>query len=80
MADERGFSLIELVLIIVIIAVLAFTLAPRLQEATGFRLPTVTRKVAQDIRYARQKSMDTRVMYGGWTFSPLQPFTGCIAA
>lgn len=64
MDNAKGFSLIELIIIILIIAVLAVTLVPRLKESTEFRLPITARKVTQDIRYARQKGMDTRVTYG----------------
>lgn len=63
-SDAGGFSLIELLVLLLIIAILAFTLIPRIKTATGFRLPLAAEKVARDLRYARQKAMDTRVPYG----------------
>ena len=53
---NRGFTLVELVVVLLLIAVLAFVASPRLSQNT-LELSSQAEQVATDIRYAQTLSM-----------------------
>ncbi len=68
---RKGFSFLELVITVVIIAILAVVAIPRIFDIGEMRLDMALGKVAGDIRFAREHAMNynrrTRI-----TFSPAQ--------
>lgn len=57
---ERGFTLIEIVMVLLLIAILAVVVIPRLGTYTGMQLEVAAKKVASDIRYAQSLAMANR--------------------
>lgn len=58
MKDNRGFTIIELVLVLVLVAILGATVAPMLfRGAAGIGAGAMARKVKDDIRYAQSLAM-----------------------
>jgi prepilin-type N-terminal cleavage/methylation domain-containing protein len=53
---NRGFTLVELVLVLVLVAILAFVALPRLSQNT-LELSSQAEQVATDVRYAQALSM-----------------------
>jgi len=53
---SRGFTLVELIVVILVIGVLAFVVSPRLSQNT-IELSSQAEQVATDIRYAQTLSM-----------------------
>ena len=62
--DKRGFTLIELVMIIVILAILALTVMPKATTASSVRLGAACQKIASDLRYTQEMSMAQQVRFG----------------
>lgn len=60
---QRGFTLIELVVIILITAIIAFVMIPR-SDLTGNRAASAARKLLSDIRYAQQLANTTQSRSG----------------
>lgn len=54
-----GFTLIELILVLVIIGFLTALVAPAITSLTGLKLKTTTRKMAAGLRYARSQAVAT---------------------
>ena len=52
-----GFTLIELILVLVIIGFLTSLVAPAITSTTGLRLKTTTKKVAAGLRFARSQAV-----------------------
>ena len=60
---QKGFTLIELVLVIVIMGIMGLVVIPRI-DLGGDRASAAARKIVSDIRYAMQLSNTTRVIHG----------------
>ena len=58
----QGFTLIELILVLVIIGFLTSLVAPAITSSTGLRLKTTVRRLAAGLRFARSK--DKLFWYG----------------
>jgi type II secretory pathway pseudopilin PulG len=61
---ERGFSLIETVLIIVILSILSVTIWANLGGFSEMKLGSATKKLASEIRYAYQLSTTKQIIHG----------------
>lgn len=60
---SKGFTLIEIVMVTLLIAILAAVVIPRLGMFTGMQLEVAAKKVASDIRYAQSAAMTNRTTY-----------------
>ena len=59
LGECRGFTLIELILVLVIIGLLTSLIVPAITSLTGLKLKTATRRVAAGLRYARSQAVTT---------------------
>jgi prepilin-type N-terminal cleavage/methylation domain-containing protein len=57
MKRQNGFSLIELVMVMVVIGILAVMATPRLGNLSTYSLTSATADLLEAIRYAQQQSM-----------------------
>jgi Tfp pilus assembly protein FimT len=66
MADmnKSGFTLIESVMIIVILAILALAVMPKAATSSSVRLQAACQKIASDLRYTQEMSMAQQVRFG----------------
>jgi MSHA pilin protein MshC len=55
--DQKGFTLIELVMVLVLIGILAVFVAPRLGDVTSSKAGAFRDKLRADIRYAQDLAM-----------------------
>ena len=73
--DKKGFTLIELVMILVLLGIMAAFVAPRLPNITGTKAGAFTDKLRADIRYAQNLAMTenrrTRVYFNGLNTAPI---------
>ena len=60
---QKGFTLIELVVVIVIIGIMGLVVLPRI-DLGGDRASALARKIVSDIRYAKHLSNTTRGLHG----------------
>lgn len=61
--DQKGFTLIELVMVIVLIGILAVFVAPRLPSVTTTNAGAFVDKLRADIRYAQNLAMTRNQRY-----------------
>jgi prepilin-type N-terminal cleavage/methylation domain-containing protein len=61
--SSPGFTLIEMVMVIVIIAILAAVSMPRFRAFDSLKLNGAVKKIATDIRYVQQLSVSTHDTY-----------------
>ena len=61
---EKGFTLIEAILIVVILAIIAIVIATNLGGFSSIKLNAAAKKVASDIRYAQQLSTTKQIIHG----------------
>ena len=61
---ESGFTLIEMVLVIIIVIILGAVLSLGLSSLSTVRLDNAVKKVVGDLRYAQQLAMTTRIRHG----------------
>ena len=54
MKQERGFTLLELSLVLALIGLLATLIVPRLDVIGGAELDNITRRIAHRVRYLRE--------------------------
>lgn len=64
LTEEKGFSLIELVIVIIVVAILATAASIGLNSLSTVRLNNAVGKVVADLRYAQQLSATTRSRHG----------------
>ena len=62
--SPRGFSLVELVLLISILGILAYLAVPRVAGISDARLDAASGRIAADLRYARGRSISERARFG----------------
>jgi general secretion pathway protein H len=60
---EAGFTLIEIMVVIVIIAIAAAVVLPRLPSTEGTRLKNSARNLASGIRFLSDRSIVTKALY-----------------
>jgi general secretion pathway protein H len=58
-SKDKGFTLIELILVLVIIGFLTALVAPAITSLTGLKLKTTARRMAAGLRYARSQAVTT---------------------
>lgn len=63
MKQERGFTAIELILVIVILGILAAIAYPRFQDLPGIRVSAAAQEIAGVIRYAQSQAISTAYNY-----------------
>lgn len=56
---ESGFTLVELVVILVLVAILAFSAIPRFQDSNAVDASAMAQQLANDIRYTQSLAMTT---------------------
>ena len=56
-SENKGFTLIELILVLVIIGFLTALVTPAITSLTGLKLKTAARRVAAGLRYARSQAV-----------------------
>ena len=61
---EEGFSLIEWVLVLVVIAILTAFVSSQIDSVNTIKLNNATSKVVADLRYVQQLSTSTRTRHG----------------
>jgi len=59
LVESKGFTLIELILVLVIIGFLTALVTPAITSLTGLKLKTTARRVAAGLRYARSQAVTT---------------------
>jgi MSHA pilin protein MshC len=72
--NKKGFTLIELVMVLVLIGIIAIFVAPKLGDVTGTKAGSFADKLRADIRYAQNLAMTqnrrARVYFNGTGTAP----------
>lgn len=68
---DRGFTLTELTVMVVILGVLSWLAYPKMAAMDEVKLDAAARRIAADLRYAQGLAMSRRVIHG-ILFSPAQ--------
>lgn len=68
---ERGFTLTELTVMVVILGVLSWLAYPKMAAMDEVKLDAAARRIAADLRYAQGLAMSRRVIHG-ILFNPAQ--------
>mgnify|MGYP001814262908 FL=1 len=58
-ADSRGFTLVELIMVVVLIGILAVSVVPKLVDTSAISLQGGAAMVVADIRYTQELAMST---------------------
>lgn len=62
MLNNKGFTFLEIIITVVIIAILAFAAVPRMINTTDMRLGIAKDKVLSDVKYAREYATNHNCM------------------
>jgi MSHA pilin protein MshC len=76
MRNQSGFTLIELVMIIVILAIIAAVAIPRMGDVTSMKAAATAEKIKSDIRYAQELAMTRNRSYRVYFNSAPAPGSG----
>jgi MSHA pilin protein MshC len=57
--NSRGFTLVELIMVVVLISILAVSVVPKFLDTSGFSLAGGASMAAADIRYTQELAMGT---------------------
>ena len=63
MKNQHGFTLIELIIIIVLLAIMAAVAIPRMGDVTAMKAAATAEKLKSDIRYAQELAMTQNRSY-----------------
>src|SRR3990170_486799 len=81
--DDAGFTLIELVMIIVLVTLVVLTAAPRLANIVGVKASATARKLQADFAYAQNLAMTSnrrhRVVFPSTTSYEVRDAAGALA-
>jgi prepilin-type N-terminal cleavage/methylation domain-containing protein len=58
-ADCRGFTIVELIMVVILIGILAVSFVPKFLDTSGFSLEGAAEMAAADIRYTQELAMGT---------------------
>jgi prepilin-type N-terminal cleavage/methylation domain-containing protein len=61
---KKGFTLIELVMILVLVGILAVAVIPKGTAKASVRLEAASQKLATDLRYAQEMALAQQVRFG----------------
>ena len=64
MTSSKGFTLLELIVVMVIIGITAWLAYPKLSALNDIKLDAAARRVAADLRYAQNQSIGKRSVHG----------------
>jgi prepilin-type N-terminal cleavage/methylation domain-containing protein len=64
MSASKGFTLLELIVVMTIIGILAWVAYPKLSALNDIKLDGAARRVAADLRYAQNQSIGKRSVHG----------------
>ena len=64
MQKKSGFTLIELVMIIVILGIVALAVMPKTMAEPRVKLEAACQKIASDLRYAQEMALAQQVRFG----------------
>ncbi len=64
MTSRRGFTFVELVVVITILGILAWIAFPNFSGYSDIKLDAAARRVAADLRYAQNRAMGKRMIHG----------------
>jgi prepilin-type N-terminal cleavage/methylation domain-containing protein len=73
--SARGFTLTELVIIVVILGILSWVAYPRMVAMDEIKLDAAARRLAADLRYAQSLAMSRRVIHGILFDAPQEKYT-----
>ena len=57
--DSKGFTIIELIMVVVLISILAVSVVPKFWDTSGFSIEGAAAMAVADIRYAQELAMST---------------------
>ncbi|MBU0672072.1 MAG: prepilin-type N-terminal cleavage/methylation domain-containing protein [Candidatus Margulisbacteria bacterium] len=73
---HQGFSLIELIMVLTVIAILSVVSFIALDPYKGIKLDAATRKIAADVEYARSLALTTAKWHGiGFDVAPANKYS-----
>lgn len=64
LTTKQGMTLVELVVIITLVGIMAFAMAPRFNAYRKIELRSAVKELAADVRFAQSRAIATRVRHG----------------
>ncbi|HAK60447.1 MAG TPA: hypothetical protein DCO77_08710, partial [Nitrospiraceae bacterium] len=74
--NHKGFTLIELVMILVLVGIIAAVAVPRMSDVTGTNASAFAGKLRADIRYAQNLAMTENQRYRVYVNTAPSPAAG----